>query len=194
MSLIVQLRGTHGSGKTSIVKHLLAQYNAEALYDTSKKKPKILGYRFTSPKISRPVYVPGTYENACGGLDGCGTQEQQVELILKAYRYGHVLCVGVLSGGVSPAATFPRMLLEAVGAENYAMCFLDTPLQLCIDRVKARRAERGDDRPFDPKNVISKYHSVVGSIQKSIDAGCRVYMLNHQDPVPQVLGLLESAE
>jgi len=187
--IIIQVRGTHGSGKTTAVKSFIDNFPHTALTDADGK---IIAMAVKVTGVDRPVYIMGKYDNACGGMDGINTQEEAALRVINAWKtgQGHVICEGVLSSGVSPAGTFPRMLIENIPNDRLKFRTLDTPLDKCIDRVNARRAARGKDGEFDPRNVINKYGSVVASYPKYVDAGFDMKMLDHTKAYEQLLALL----
>jgi hypothetical protein len=52
---------------------------------------------------------------------------------------------------------------------------LDTPVDLCIQRVRQRRAAVGNSKPFDPSKLETKFRSVQSSQQRLTASGwdCR---------------------
>src|SRR5262252_9423192 len=87
--MIVNIRGTSGSGKTTIVRGLMAKGLPYDLpieiisYTQTDRKTKITkvitqavmpGYRLEIPDMP-DTYILGSYENVCGGCDGIPTQD-----------------------------------------------------------------------------------------------------------------------
>jgi hypothetical protein len=186
--VVIQVRGTHGSGKTSAVRAFMERYPHENLYNADGK---IVAVQVTVPEFRRPVYLIGKYDNACGGMDAIKTQEEAATRVINAWRCGgHVLCEGVLSSGVSAAGTFPRMLIEAVDPQKLKFRSMNTPLEVCIERVVQRRAGRGKDGPFDPRNVVAKYKQVLSAHKKYEDGGYDIAWLDYNDPFTQLYNLM----
>jgi hypothetical protein len=48
---------------------------------------------------------------------------------------------------------------------------MDTPADLCIERVRQRRLEAGNHKPFNPEKLLHKYESVLRSQEKLRAAG-----------------------
>jgi len=71
-------------------------------------------------------------------------------------------------------------------ARSY-LAFLDTPLDVCINRVKKRREERGDLRPFDPRNVVLDHPRVELSKKRALKLGYRVLNVRHDQAWKDVL-------
>lgn len=188
---IVNIRGCNGSGKTTIVRRFLERLPNEPL---GGKPGRPAGYRVDAASwgLRLPVYVVGSYENACGGADGIKTQEEIVARVQKAHAYGHVLVEGLLMSKSSDGGTTAPALRD-MGA---IFAFLDTPWETCLSRVLARRAAAGNDNPFDPeKTMRSAYEQCHRSHELlTLAGGYDVRWLDHSDPVSGVMGYLAEAE
>jgi thymidylate kinase len=199
MPVIINVRGTSGSGKTTAVRTFL-NANHRKLYHTvtsekGKSKEKLMGYRINIPYLEYPTFLIGPYENVCGGLDGVGTQENAAGLITGAYlANGNVLCEGLLLSSVSSGATVPKAMIATAGVHRVIFAFMDTPIETCIERVKQRRLERGDERPLDETNTRKKFEDCQAAAQRLRDEGCRVEMLNHLNPSADIYRLLKENE
>jgi hypothetical protein len=66
--MIINLRGCNGSGKTTIVRRFLDRLPSRA-FGPRADRPLGYGVDATEWGVTRPVYVVGSYENACGGAD-----------------------------------------------------------------------------------------------------------------------------
>jgi hypothetical protein len=185
-NVILRISGTFGSGKTTAVRRFL-DYGAEALMS----KDKIAGYRVGVPTLRTPVYVIGKYDNVCGGTDAIKTQAEIAQRVLKAHPLGHVLYEGALvsNSGLGGQVT---QAVHPTGCAVYA--FMNTPLELCIERVKQRRLTAGNEKPFDPKNLVEKFHSVVNCYKNLRNAGYDVRLIDYADPHPQLMTIFEEFE
>jgi hypothetical protein len=181
---VLDIRATHGGGKSWIIHNLLATFGNEPIEDNGV----VLGHAM--PKL-RAVVV-GPYTKVCGGCDAINKVEEatrRLELFLQTYK-------AVFMEGIRVAHTFQRYSdlakeLEAQGI-HYKFLFLDTPLETCVQRVLARRQARGDTRPFDPKNVHHDYKAIWERCrQKCLNAGHRVVIVPWQNPLPTVLEALQ---
>jgi len=116
------------------------------------KPNRPLGYVVdgTTWGIQIPIYVVGSYENACGGLDGIKTQVETADRIVKAHAYGHVLCEGLLVSKSANNGHVAPILMN----HNAIFGFLDTPWDECLSRVLSRRAAAGNLNPFDPEKTM----------------------------------------
>lgn len=182
--MLLSIRGTHGSGKSTIVKTLLQRYKTESRLGP---KGKPIGYAVDVPWIEQLIYVVGSYENACGGCDTIQPYSEIWPLIKEYAGYGHVIFEGAL---VSSSYGNIGRATEVYG-DKCVFAFLDTPLEVCLQRIKQRREAKGNFKPLDPKNTEHKYNSVKGSIDKIRDVfKRRVVMLDYRRPVSQLLEIL----
>lgn len=178
---IINIRGTHGSGKSTVVKRVLERYGSTRL--GNDKKPE--GYRVDLP-WGKQLYVVGSYETACGGCDAIQPYSLIWPRVVEYAQLGHVLFEGAL---VSSSYGNIGRASEEYG-DQFVFAFMTTPLEVCLQRIAARRLARGDTRPLNPKNTEGKLRSIQGSLPKIIALGRRVVMLDYRHPLPQLLGLL----
>ncbi len=190
---IVNLRGTSGSGKSTVAFTLLKNFPHEKL--THKEDGKVRGYRVdaSSAGLKAPVYLIGRYETACGGLDNVPTQAIAAELSVKAHTSGgHVLCEGLLCSAAGPKGALTIGLQET---GNAVFAVLDTPVEVCLDRVRARRLARGDERPLNEKNTRDKWtqtHSTAKALRAA--GGYDVRDIDHTNAYEEVLNIFREAE
>ena len=187
---IVNVRGCNGSGKTHTVRRFLDKLPSIALGPANRP----LGYQVdaTAWGIMRPVYIVGSYANTCGGCDGISTQEEIADRVVKAAGMGHVLAEGLLMSKSSAGGHVAPILKE----HGAIFAFLDTPWELCLERVVMRRLAAGNDKPFDPeKTMRSAYEQCHRSAELlTLAGGYDVRWVDHNDPVGTVVGYLREAE
>ena len=188
---IVNIRGCNGSGKTTIVRRFLTKLPTEPL---GGKPGRPAGYRVDATPwgLQLPVFVVGSYENTCGGADGIKTQEEIAERVVKAHEHGHVLVEGLLMSKSSDGGHVAPILKQ----HGAIFAFLDTPWDTCLERVLARRAEAGNEKPFDPeKTMRTAYEQCHRSYELLSEAGgYDVRWLDWRDPVTGVMRYLTEAE
>ena len=190
MALILDIRGTHGSGKSTVVHNLLKQYEHTPIegFCEYKQKEMVLGYHLHDPYGA----VLGRYNNVCGGCDGIGSADETCRRV-RLFSQEHSL---VILEGILVAHTFQRYSdlakeLEAAG-HSYFFLFLNTPLQVCVSRVRQRRIKQGNIKPFNPKNCIHDYHQIWHRTrEKMVRAKHKVIELDWSEPMVQVLELVE---
>ena len=188
--IILRVAGTFGSGKTTAVRQFLVSYPCETLMSGGK----IAGYRLdlNEAAVRAPLFIVGKYDNVCGGTDAIKTQAEIAEKILKAHPLGHVLYEGALVSASGLAGQVTQAI-HGTGCDVYA--FLDTPQDVCIERVKGRRQAAGNDKEFDPKNLIDKFESVVNCYRNLRKEGSYdVRLIDHTNPHEQLLNIIREYE
>lgn len=156
--MIINIRGTSGSGKTTLVRGLFAASTGVVAIGDRANKPD--AYSLTIPDLQRPVFVVGSYENTCGGCDTIKTQDEICNRVRALAPNGHVIFEGLLLSTLwSRYAALDREMTSQ--GYIYVWGFLNTPLSVCIERVKHRRDEAGrTDKPFDPSKTEAKFNQI----------------------------------
>jgi ABC-type dipeptide/oligopeptide/nickel transport system ATPase component len=191
--MIVQIQGTSGSGKSTLVRALMkAAQRVQPLTGNSGNASVEADYRLHFGHQGRThVYVVGKYATPCGGCDQVGSSAEVLRRVRAFAKRGHVVFEGLLlSGG---QGTLGRAMLRY--GRGFAYAFLDTPLELCLQRVQARREARAQRtgvaaKLLNPKNTTSKWHACQRYHLKAHDLGYRVALLKHKRPLPPLLELL----
>jgi hypothetical protein len=175
-------RGTNGSGKTTVATALVPPKESErlVLFETKTKagRPKdVIGYR-----SAENVILVGRYDTACGGCDGISTQDEIVQAIAAAHALAPraIVYEGLLISGLYGRYFELARYYQSMTGMRHVMAFLDTPLDLCIQRTR----ERTQKPPtWDPSNVQSKHRAVRRCRERAIADGLHVVDLPHDDPI-----------
>lgn len=182
--MIINIRGTHGSGKSTIAKTLITTYKGHSVDTDIRGRPK--GYVLAIPDVG-DLYIVGSYETACGGCDSIQPYADIWPRVVEFAEQGHVLFEGAL---VSSSYGEIGRASEQYG-DQFIFAFMDTPLEVCLQRIVARRQAKGNLKPLDPKNTKNKLESISKSINKiKNEFGRRCVIIDHKDPIPQILELL----
>ena len=185
--MVIDIRGTHGSGKSWLM-HQLISYGADEVTGTCHytHKDKVLGYVLPD----WDAFILGKYSNVCGGCDQIGSADEVVRRIREfSEQYTHIILEGILV-----AHTYQRYADLAVEMQDYGyiFCFLDTPLETCIERVKQRRANAGNDKPLNPANIIKDYRNIWTTVRHKVyAAGLNAIDVPHTDPLGPIIDLLD---
>jgi hypothetical protein len=177
--MIIKLHGTSGAGKSTIAYGFL---NKAKSVSALSEKGKIKYYAVDHPDLDRPLYVLGRYESACGGCDTLKAAEQ-IDLLDKCAPHGHVLYEGLLASeyyGALGAAS------EQYG-DNHIFAFLDTPIEVCIERVKARRLAAGNDKPLNEENTRGRIKKIEALKRRLTNMGRVVVDVDHTQAYEDVL-------
>lgn len=187
---ILKIHGTSGSGKTTAVRSLIDKSILTPVVFDWHYKDKI---RPTTAKIieimvpdcPKRIFILGKYDNTCGGVDTISDVNQVGHMIDKLHGDGdvHIVYEGLLT------STYYGWLGKHSWqfADEYIYAFLDTPLELCIERVKARRKAAGNDRPFNEVPTSDKYLAINRLKKKLGPMGHRVATLEHEKPMYEQL-------
>ncbi len=176
--MIVNLRGPSGSGKTTAVRDFmrLAGPPVAIMGPVREGKrgplpPKVEAYHLPGPNI----YVMGSYENNCGGCDTIETSDEIERRVEKYAPQGHVLFEGMLVSHVYRRwYEFSGRMLEA--GHEFVFASLDTPLELCIQRVY----QRNGGKPYNEQNIIDKHRDNQVTARQFHDGGRRVVEVDHK--------------
>jgi len=182
--MIIDIRGTHGSGKSSIPIALIKLHNAVPILGrplTYGGNVGILGYEVGEYNLR----ILGRYETQCGGCDGIKTQDEIKARVTEWAKDGHVMLEGILvSHTFGPWDKFATN-------KPWRFCFLDTPLQTCIDRVNTRRAAAGKGPLEDPKNIIKDWKQIRSLHPKFEAAGHNTRWIPHDSAYSTIADILE---
>ena len=167
--MILNFRSTSGGGKTTTVRGIMSKGKVIPL-GKNIKDPE--AYCVIIPAAGRPVYVLGSYEQTCGGMDRVQKQDYICNLILKYAVQGHVLVEGLLmSHTFGRYASLDREMHKQ--GIHYVWAFLDTPLELCLERGTARRETRRlakanppPFKPLNPENTTSAWNAMFRVFEK----------------------------
>lgn len=183
--VVLDIRGTHGSGKSWIPHQLLKSNSFREIegFCEYKKKDMVLGYHL--PKYD--LAIVGRYSTTCGGCDGVGQADEVCRRVRMFYdQYKFVMLEGILV-----AHTFQRYSDLANELGDYRFFFLNTPMDVCIERTLKRRQEVGNTKPFNPKNLKHDWHQIWENVRaKMEEAGHDVTVLRWRNPMKAILETL----
>lgn len=168
---ILNVRGGHGSGKTTLVRRVMEAY--ESSPGGSKLPGRVEGrgrplYYHLQADGMRMLMVVGSYETPTGGCDTVGS----IDLIVQTVRTGAMLGYAVLFEGIVAQHSSGR-LIELSREFATEVVVLTTSCDECVASVRARREARGADvENFDPRNVVKEWKSVASSTRR-IRGECR---------------------
>lgn len=133
--MIISLRGTNGSGKSTIVREVMRLYwNRIEIQYPGRRKPT--GYVLRPRQVSgRNLFVPGHYEIANGGVDTLPDLPTAYDLIKKH----HLLGMNVLYEGKNMSDGVTHIL--GIMQENKPaihVALIDEPVKKCVAAVRER--------------------------------------------------------
>lgn len=140
-----------------------------------RKQP--IGYILTKA-MHRPLALVGHYETACGGCDTITSMDDIYKNVSQAAAVG----MDVLFEGLLISADANRLIalhqdMTKLALATVRVIALDTPLELCLQSVNARRLADAEakGKPYkgdvNPKNTTSKFSGVKSSMRRIEAAG-----------------------
>jgi hypothetical protein len=183
--IILNVRGTNASGKTTLVRSLL-------------QTPAPVGTFHTVPfgrgsHPAGPTIVLGSYASRdggwakTGGMDKVRTQDEAEMSVRLAAQHLREECRGgiVAFEGLLISGLFQRWMdldlaLSRAG-HQYVWAFMDTPLEVCYARVRSRSG-KPYDAPDAFSNIDSKHAAVRRVRDRVKEAGRRVLDVDYTRP------------
>lgn len=156
-AVIIQIRGTSGSGKTWVMRQILDGAHWQAEYAPGRRRP--LYYRSVEPGMD-PTVILGSYETACGGCDSIGSARAVYKLTQQVLR-DHP-GVTVLQEGLLLSEDV-KWTTELAADFSVLALFLTTPVETCLAQIRARRAAAGNAKPLNEHNTRAR----VGVIERA---------------------------
>ncbi len=190
--MIYNLRGTNGSGKSHCVHMMLEKHEQQDLLDPTREGDawqQTVG--LLVPDLN--LRTVGIYDMQCGGCDWFIAHRgntDQLESLINRLAMDWVPQKHVLYEGFMVSGTFGRwnnqaqQLANLYGREVVHFLFLDTPVEVCIERILARRAKKlkpGQKlAPFNDKNCRDLHRQNLNNQENFRKAGRRVTVLDHR--------------
>jgi hypothetical protein len=184
--LIINVRGTHGSGKTTISHRLIDEHDSIPLvepnpiegvrrygkrigepYDKNFKKPN--AHRIPGAN-GEDVIMVGRYQSGCDGI----LPQEIIEDMLRYWApRGHLVWENVfVSASVGRWGVLAHDLNAQGGHSVWA--HLDTSAQMCLDRVASRR-EKAKAAGFKHRQEDTKHDVHMAHWRRCRRSACRAY-------------------
>jgi cytidylate kinase len=182
--MLVKLHGTSGAGKSTVARELMSK--ATHVRPIKGVNGKIDCYECILPILDKPLFVLGRYITACGGLDTLTNVNDHIRLMHRSAQYGHVFYEGLLG-----SEYYGRIGQESERyGDDHIFAFLDTPVELCIERVKQRRFERKVNKPLNETNTRGRIDKINRLYERlTTEFHRRAVIIDHRNAAPQVLAL-----
>lgn len=186
MNRIIKIHGCSGAGKTTAVRKLMEVGDPIPIKIPNSNKVEA----YSIDIVEGPTFILGSYENACGGMDTVGSSGNAMHLIDIYAARGNVIFEGLLQSTYYGALGVHSIQY----GDRYIYAFLDTPIELCLERVMARRAESGRNNKFNPQLTRDK-HTTIEALHKKLLLASqhKVVTIKHDQPLaPQLMELLDN--
>jgi hypothetical protein len=182
--MIIEISGPVGGGKTHLMRAFMAQQPVTAHQD---ERGRDIGY---SGKLKgKTFFVIGDYRRVCGGAEGMKQDAIKERIRWATQRYDHVLFEGMMAS--TCFGTYAKLFGEWA-PRHHVFAFVYPPIEVCAKRVVARRAARGDTRPY--KNTNNYFHTYIGNaIRRAQMMSAPHAVLDWRKPLPGLLRLLTAS-
>lgn len=177
MSLVLNVRGPNGSGKTSAVRQFMSLRNPRQLLEQNRVgvkgqplRDKVIGY-----ELDGNIRIVGSYEMECGGCDSIQDQDVIKALVTSWAEEGFdVIFEGLMVSTVWGTWTAVQETLEAKG-HQWLWVFMNTPLAQCIANVYTRNG----GKPIKENLVEDKWKITQRQIQKTEIENLPSFVINN---------------
>ncbi len=193
--MIIDLRGSSGSGKSYPVYRLLDAYrdSIEELYlpwpwAKTDGTHKLVGYRLPGDLA---ILGPYTAKNT-GGLDSVKTMDMRMH-VLKTFipQFRHAIYEALIVSSSLGRFVELGQWVEENAPRTGPMCFgfLDTPLDVCIARVY----HRNGGKPIKEETIAAAHKRMI-SVRRNLQAaGFWAPVIDHTRQYEQVTDILSRA-
>lgn len=186
--MIIQLRGTSGSGKSTIVRAVMASYDICPQFIVGRKQP--IGYELHDRnQLLQPVYLIGHYETPCGGCDTISVPGT-IDYLYDTIRTKHTEGFHVLFEGLIVESDVKRCIQLSADTGQVLVIGLTTPVEDCLQGIRNRREARGDDRPLNPDNTVNRIPQIESRMKRLQAAGVPAVWLSREAALETTLSRL----
>lgn len=173
--MIINLRGTNGSGKSTIVKAVMEKFDMHPSWRVGRRQP--IGY--FSIDIDKPkLWVVGHYETECGGCDTIPVMDDVYDQIIKAKKEGY----NVLYEGIMASGEYRRCADLHKETHDVMVIALDVLLADCITSILERRERtHRTTKPFNAERTTRRQREVRSMMEHLKVAGVPVYWRTREE-------------
>ncbi len=163
---VINIKGTNGSGKSTVPIHMLHAETEWCYLTVSRddKKP-VATYAKTYDVVILGAYLSGTN---CGGCDYL-SDTQEVKRILRALwrKDVHIIFEGIIVGDIK--STFYNMMnaFNTIHKRHISFCFMGTRYAECLKRIQRRNG----GKEIKEDLVKSKYKNAVTHLKYYLEQG-----------------------
>lgn len=175
--MIYQIRGTGGSGKSTLVRKVMDRYPCrQPIHIEGRKQP--IGYALGKEGGGSGLFVPGHYETECGG---CDTITDGLDYIFSLVLMAHQKGEDVLFEGMMLCSDVNRVV-DLAKMAPVVVIDLNTPVDVCIDSInERRRRKKPDAKPVAEKNTRARHRMCERGRERLVEAGVTVFHVSRDE-------------
>lgn len=198
--MILNIRGSSCSGKSTNVYNLLRDFPSSEVWEKvgwNKVKPRQVGHL-----LPGGLFVVGPYASTAktGGMDMLmpgKTELVTLWLERNCVRYPFVIFESMMASlAIGRYHELRKRLDREMGVANSVQfAFMDTPMEVCRERIMSRNGGRGPTGKGinDEATVVHQWHRIQQIKGRLLELKETCYTLDWQNSYAQVLGLLYQA-
>lgn len=163
---VYDIRGNHGSGKSTIVRYLLDKWDNKLVLDGVVPYHYVYGIN---------LVVLGRYDMKMGGADNVKDIDK-ISGFVESMLENH----NVLLEGAVISRTFKRWynISQSSNCENYRVYYLTLDADSCIDRIiEHRKGTNKENQEIKTDNLYKQDKAIAGAINKLENAGIEITRL-----------------
>lgn len=198
-TMILNIRGSSCSGKSTNLYKLLENYPSAQVWERvgwNKKKPRCVGHVLPGGLFIVGPYLPGAKTGGMDMLMPGKTELVTLWLERNAMRYPHVIFESMMASLAIGRYHELRKRLDAqMGVEqSITFGFLDTPMEVCRERIYARNGGKGPSGKGinEEATVVHQWHRIQQIRERLTEKHERCVTLNYLDSYEQVLTLMQT--
>lgn len=194
--MFIQIRGTFGSGKTAIMRNIIAHLEKDGavMEVMPDEKGRTYAQRYSRQGMNEVIIIGKYGLTPTGGADllsGKGTIDKLENFILEQAPKSHVL----MEGSIVTCTRFIKAgsKLNEMGVKA-AYFDLSTPLDECIKRVDDRRlaswvrkGKSGEPKPQNLKGIAALHKNCERLHKKTEEAALPCAYINSELPILKLL-------
>lgn len=201
--MIVQLRGSGGSGKSYVGHRLVKDYPGEELhwpvdgvFNRNKNKPKLVGHI-----LPGGLFVIGPYRDRRDGTEGCGGADNiyggpkvQMAFVTRAAKKFPFIFWESLMASMTAIKNYPDFMAGL--DQPIVFPTLDTPAEECEKQMFRRNGgfSKGGTKPINTAHTIYYSSKRVFELRKAmIEIGLDVPLIDHNHATEAVVKIFQDA-
>ncbi len=197
--MIINIRGSSCSGKSTNLYKLLEQYPSSQVWERvgwNKKKPRCVGHLLPGGLFIVGPYLPGAKTGGMDMLMPGKTELVTLWLERNCVRYPFVIFESMMASlAIGRYHSLRVRLDEQLATEqSITFAFLDTPMEVCRERILSRSGGLGPTgKGINQEATVDHQWKRVRQIRERLtEEGEKCVTLNYENSYEQMLTLLQT--